>query len=811
MRKLRFTEKANGLLLAVFPYTAALFLGFIFLRIYEYAAMDTALRPGILSLMYCLLGMATDLMLALVITGIFLLFRALLTLVRVRLKPVWLGVISLLALIINFILVEYFLATKIPLDETIYFFSLSELKIIVGSGDRFSLGIVAIFCLLLLLFSGSVFLFRKQRTGRIFPQVFGSMIILSVLFGFLTHSIAGSDPHKMILVNNRLAYFTQRSVVCLFADKDGSNANIKVSAFRKLDPNFYGGTSVSREYPLLHELENTSGLSAFLNKSEKGAPNIVFIIVESLSTTLVGEKGDKTGNLLPFLDSLSEQSLYWPNFLSTCDRTHNVLPAALASVPYTTKGNLFQQLEFPDHWSLMTLLKNDYFSRFYCGVDLNFSNMNGFMNHNQTGYVVKNWEKQFGAKFSERDSPWGYPDGAMFGKSWLDYDKQHLQGRKRMDIFLTISTHDPFVVPREKYYTDLVLQRINKIRKPTEVHQYVKQNAYKFASFVYLDDQLKKYFEEARKKPDFDNTIFLIFGDHGTELCLYDDLSRYRIPLIIYSPLIKKPHTFRSVASQLDLAPTLLNYLRKAYDLELPSTVPFLGKELSYDKQFRSDRSLILGTSGLKEEHLIHKDYFMFHDQLYRVKKDLNIERYANDEVQREMSSQRKMCNLMADYTIYGNKIIPDFLNKSYVKADEFKQVYQYGKSKLSAAELSAEYINIGEDRQLPQNTRFVRITFECDYWNDDKQKTSELPALTLSLENKTPGKEKLLFWKQIDYHQYEKFRQHAWNHLSATLTVRMEDYEKLDKNNIMKFYVLNSGGKYFNIKNIETKVFTNR
>lgn len=800
-------EKFRALLYKVWPYTAMLFAGFAGLRVYEFFHLEPAIR---ISFGLCLHGMLIDLLFSLLISGMYIALQLLLSAFRLRTMLWIMTVLSLSALLIDFVLIQYFFATKIPLDEAIYFFSIKELRLIVGGENRVSAEVYIVLLTLIAGYFTGIRLLKKVRPNRWFMLAFGLGVLTAVIFPSLSYSDPDKDLRRSVAVNNRLAYFAYRSFLHLNRKEPGQT-DIRTTEFSQLDRSFYGGVPVSPEYPLLHQLPGASGLAAHLRTSEKGAPNIVFIIVESLSTTLVGEKGAKTGNLLPFLDSLSRESLYWPNFLSACDRTHNVLPASFASVPYTTKGNMFQQLEFPNHWSMYSLLNNDYYTRFFCGVDLNFSNMNGYMNYYRTDYIVRNWEKQFSGKFSDRETPWGFPDGALFGKSWLDYRKQGLSRQKRLDALLTISTHDPFVIPGEKYYTDLVLQRIAKIRKPTETHRYVKENASKFATFVYLDDQLRRYFEEAKQQPGFDNTIFLIYGDHGTELCLYDDLSRYRIPLIVYSPLIRKPQTFHGVCTQLDIAPTLLNYLRLAHRMKLPATVPFIGKELSFSQKFECDRSVVLGSVAVKESNLLYKDLYLFSNQLYRIRKGMEIVPVANEKLKQEIMEQRRLANLMADYTIYGNKILPLSISSSYTRTEEFRIIYKYSEKRPADKDLAQQFISIGKDVHIPRNTKYVRVRFDCDYWNGHGEKAADLPKLTFSLDRNVDKQGQQLLWKQIDYQQVKALKPKAWNHLSATITVRMSDYQELGKDNLVRYYLLNTGQRTFRIRNVETQVLRDR
>jgi phosphoglycerol transferase MdoB-like AlkP superfamily enzyme len=67
----------------------------------------------------------------------------------------------------------------------------------------------------------------------------------------------------------------------------------------------------------------------------------------------------------------------------------------------------------------------------------------------------------------------------------------------------------------------------------------------------------------AKQKPWFDNTIFLIVADHcasssgKTKIPVF----RYHIPAIIYAPKLIAPKQVDTLASQIDLVPTLLAML----------------------------------------------------------------------------------------------------------------------------------------------------------------------------------------------------------------------------------------------------------
>lgn len=95
----------------------------------------------------------------------------------------------------------------------------------------------------------------------------------------------------------------------------------------------------------------------------------------------------------------------------------------------------------------------------------------------------------------------------------------------------------------------------------------------------YTDYAIGEFLKAARQKPWFDNTIFVFVADHTAGSAGKEDLpiSNYQIPLFIYSPKLIPARESAQLASQIDLAPTLLGLLNLDYE----ST--FFGRNLLQD------------------------------------------------------------------------------------------------------------------------------------------------------------------------------------------------------------------------------------
>ena len=107
---------------------------------------------------------------------------------------------------------------------------------------------------------------------------------------------------------------------------------------------------------------------------------------------------------------------------------------------------------------------------------------------------------------------------------------------------MTMSNHRPFAYPA------------GRIDLPTGT----REDAVKYTDFA-----IGQFIDRARAKPWFGRTLFAIVADHThkgrgkSEL----PLENYHIPLVVYSPGHVRPGRVDTIASQIDVGPTLLGML----------------------------------------------------------------------------------------------------------------------------------------------------------------------------------------------------------------------------------------------------------
>jgi len=212
--------------------------------------------------------------------------------------------------------------------------------------------------------------------------------------------------------------------------------------FNYIDPN---------AFPFLHAVDTSADkLSPFFNKG-KATPNVVIVLVEGLGRAFTN-KGAYLGNFTPFIDSLSKQSLYWPNFLSEGGRTFAVLPSVLGSLPFGKNGFGEMGTAMPEHLSLASVLaRNGYQNAFYYGGDAHFDLMDDYVRKSGINKIQDS--KSFGVGYEKMPSSasgfsWGYGDQELFRKYFADLGKSATN--PYLHVLLTLSTHSPFLVNEQQ-------------------------------------------------------------------------------------------------------------------------------------------------------------------------------------------------------------------------------------------------------------------------------------------------------------------------------------------------------------------------
>ena len=574
-------------------------------------------------------------------------------------------------LVIEAMLIAYFCTTLVPLGSDLLGYSLEDIKTTISNSGGMAIS-----------------LYLLLGIALVIGLFFGLYRVTSKFY----HKISKMYPFTIIL----LSLF----VATLFTDGKPINQN----KTQYLATNLYNSSTEDNsytadvEYPLIKrpEIENVLG-DYFELREEK--PNIVFIVVEGLGRDFVGE-GAEYGGFTPFLDSLTVKSLYWENFLSNTGRTFGVLPSLLGSLPFGKSG--FMELEqFPNKLTLFSVLKNNgYHTSFYQGTNSSFDNVDKFLSSENLDFVLD--KSGFGNKYEQQaedaaGSSWGYPDKELFRKSM----SLSREDQPRLEVFMTISTHEPFIPPSQEYYEKKVGELLSRKRFDSKAKKVIQKNDNVFATLLYTDDALKWAFEEYKKQPNYDNTIFVVTGDHRLiPIPQRNNISRFHVPLIIYSPMLKSARKMSSISSHFDVAPSLLSLLSNSYEMKMPKKVAWMGGALDMETRFRSIKDIPLMRNKNELKEYISGELVLTDGDVMEIdgNMDLSTSFGGGSKLEKKLDNFKSM----NAYVTTNNKIIPDSLAIFTVQKEKFTEseivwinsVYNgqnFDKAYMAARELAFE------------------------------------------------------------------------------------------------------------------------
>lgn len=294
--------------------------------------------------------------------------------------------------------------------------------------------------------------------------------------------------------------------------------------------------------------------------------NIILVTIESLSAKYLGSFGDQRG-LTPNFDRLRGESLFFSNFRATGTRTDRGLEAITLSMPPTPGRSIVKRQGRESGYASLgqQLTARGYDSVFVYGGRGYFDNMNAFFSGN--GYRIVDQSSVPESEMSFQNA-WGMADEDIYRQALKIGDQDHAAGKPFFLQLMTTSNHRPYTYPD------------GRIDIPSGDG---REGAVK-----YTDHAIGQFLEQARSKPWFADTVFVFVADHTAGSAGYEDLpvANYHIPLFIYAPGFIKPREMTGLASQIDLAPTLLGLLGIDYE----ST--FYGRNLLLDPQ-RPGRAVI--------------------------------------------------------------------------------------------------------------------------------------------------------------------------------------------------------------------------
>ena len=293
--------------------------------------------------------------------------------------------------------------------------------------------------------------------------------------------------------------------------------------------------------------------------------NVVLISVESLSANYLGTLGNTTG-LTPRLDALAKEGLLFSRLYATGTRTVRGLEALSLGTP-PIPGQAIVRRPGNEHLSTVgeILRRQGYDTYFIYGGYGYFDNMNAFFAGNDYQVIDRTDFPKGSVGF---ENVWGVADEYLFDNALARLDASHAAGKPFLAHIMTTSNHRPYTYPDGRI----------DIPSPGGRNGAVK----------YTDYAIGRFIDQAKAKPWFADTLFVIVADHCASAAGKSKLPvpGYHIPLILYAPRLLPPGRNDRLVSQIDIPPTLLDVMGR------PGDDHFFGKSL-FEQSYDSPRAFI--------------------------------------------------------------------------------------------------------------------------------------------------------------------------------------------------------------------------
>lgn len=288
--------------------------------------------------------------------------------------------------------------------------------------------------------------------------------------------------------------------------------------------------------------------------------NVIVISIESLQSFVINEKVDGE-EITPFLNELIDDSYYFNNFYhqtaqgKTSDSefivNNSFFGKASGAVFFTNSGNEYDAL--PE-----IIKKNGYYSSVMHANDKSFWNRDimyqalGYDHFYDIDYYDVNEFNSIG---------WGLKDKEFFEQS-ISLLKS--QPEPYYTKFITLTNHFPFELSEED-------QLINQFNSNSQtLNRYV-------TTVRYTDEALKVFFDRLKEEGLYENSIFIIYGDHygisdlhkkamamflgKEEITPFDHIQLQKVPMYVHIPGHNKHKVKSTVSAQIDVKPTIMHLL----------------------------------------------------------------------------------------------------------------------------------------------------------------------------------------------------------------------------------------------------------
>ena len=304
-------------------------------------------------------------------------------------------------------------------------------------------------------------------------------------------------------------------------------------------------------------------------------PNVVFIMLESLGASRVGAYGtpfDPTPNL----DQIARDGWMFRHFYVPVTGTAKTIWATFTGIPDVAPTETASRNPFISHQTLVLNEFKGYRKLYMIGGNASWANISAMLRQSIDGltlYQEGDWQ-------APDVDVWGISDLELFRESHAILDS--LPDDQPFFAFIqTAGNHRPFTIPANN--GDFKVRDV----PADELARAGFRSAAQYNAVRLLDYNVGEFLKMARQSKYFDNTIFVLFGDHNNRITTLPHmppameqlgLESNHVPHFYYAPGLLKPRVIDEVVGLVDVMPSVAGLLGLEYrnttlgrDFQLPA------------------------------------------------------------------------------------------------------------------------------------------------------------------------------------------------------------------------------------------------
>jgi len=296
--------------------------------------------------------------------------------------------------------------------------------------------------------------------------------------------------------------------------------------------------------------------------SASNKPNVVLVICESFSAYKSSMYNNPL-NTTPYFNELCKNGVFFDRCFTPAYGTARGVWATITGIPdVESPKTASRNPNAVDQNTIINSFK-DYDHFYFLGGSATWANIRGVLTNNIQNLKLYE-ENDYAAK---KVDVWGISDKNLFLESNRILKQQT---KPFFAVIQTADNHRPYTIPAEDRNEFKLLSYSSDSLKRFGFESNEEMNAFRYTDFGY-----QKFIEAAKKEAYFKNTIFVFVGDHGIryngsleyfpKAWTEQGLTCEHVPLLFYAPGLLKPQRISSVASQVDILPTIASLTKIPY------------------------------------------------------------------------------------------------------------------------------------------------------------------------------------------------------------------------------------------------------